>query len=279
MLSRKADAATSRPIQNERADAIWRAPAPPEPAGGVSAGTRSDAAGATQKDETMATNEDVRLWTRTQVENAQAFAVGHGRQHELYAEARKIVPGGRALEIGFGDGHLLRLLSQSYECHAADISEENVEQMRAAVPSVEFRVAGTDGKLPYPDGFFDLFVASEVLEHMDDAQLAVAVAEIGRVLKPGGHALVTVPAREDLSLNECYCPNCGHHFHKWGHKQSWTRARIEETFRSFRIRKLEERYFTGDHLNLFGKIEALVRRAASRFREMSGLTFLVILEK
>ena len=227
----------------------------------------------------MATNNDIRLWTRTQIDNAEAFAGGHERQRQLYDVARKTVPGGRALEIGFGDGHLLRLLSQTYETHAADITEDAVAQMRSAMPSVEFRVFGVDAKLPYPDGFFDLFVASEVLEHMDDAALATAVGEIGRVLKPGGHALITVPARENLSDNECYCPNCGHSFHKWGHKQSWTRARITDTFQNLRIVRIEERYFAGEGLNLFGRIEALVRRAAARFREMSGVTFLVVLRK
>lgn len=227
----------------------------------------------------MATNSDVRLWTHHQTDNAENLALGHSRQREIYEEVRKIVPGGRALEIGFGDGTLLRMLSQSYECHAADISEANVAQMREKVPGVEFRVMGVDGKLPYPDGFFDLFVASEVLEHMDDAELETALGEIRRVLKDGGHALVTFPARENLKDNECFCPHCGHSFHKWGHKQSWTRERVDSTFRGFRVLKVEERYFTGENLNLFGRIEALVRRTASRFREMSGLTFLVILRK
>ncbi|HAE59650.1 MAG TPA: class I SAM-dependent methyltransferase [Anaerolineae bacterium] len=47
--------------------------------------------------------------------------------------------------------------------------------------------------LPYPDSSFDLILSHEVLEHvLDDRQ---AVAEMARVLKPGGRAIIFVPNR------------------------------------------------------------------------------------
>ena len=47
--------------------------------------------------------------------------------------------------------------------------------------------------LPYPDASFDRIIAAEVLEHIvDDEQ---AIAELARVLRPGGTIAVTVPAR------------------------------------------------------------------------------------
>ncbi|MCG2786735.1 MAG: methyltransferase domain-containing protein [Anaerolineae bacterium] len=47
--------------------------------------------------------------------------------------------------------------------------------------------------LPYPDSSFDLILSHEVLEHvLDDRQ---AVAEMARVLKPGGRAVIFVPNR------------------------------------------------------------------------------------
>jgi SAM-dependent methyltransferase len=46
--------------------------------------------------------------------------------------------------------------------------------------------------LPFPDASFDLVLATDIIEHVDDDVLALG--EIRRVLKPGGRVLVTVPA-------------------------------------------------------------------------------------
>ncbi|WP_420610526.1 class I SAM-dependent methyltransferase [Candidatus Poriferisodalis sp.] len=47
--------------------------------------------------------------------------------------------------------------------------------------------------LPYPDASFDRIIAAEVLEHIVDDERAIA--ELARVLRPGGTIAVTVPAR------------------------------------------------------------------------------------
>jgi SAM-dependent methyltransferase len=46
--------------------------------------------------------------------------------------------------------------------------------------------------IPLRDGCADAIVATDILEHLDDD--AGALAEFYRVLKPGGHAVITVPA-------------------------------------------------------------------------------------
>jgi ubiquinone/menaquinone biosynthesis C-methylase UbiE len=138
---------------------------------------------------------------------------------------------------------------------------------------------GLDGSLPYPDENFDVFIASEVLEHLDDQQLSSTVAEMHRVLRQGGHALLTFPARERLKENECYCPHCGETFHKWGHKQQWNEQKIRQVFKDFAIERLGERYFMPLQLNAFGRIEGYARIILSKFRRMSNMTFFVILRK
>lgn len=45
--------------------------------------------------------------------------------------------------------------------------------------------------LPFPESHFDLLIANHVLEHVDDDRRAVA--EIVRVLKPGGYAILQTP--------------------------------------------------------------------------------------
>ena len=57
-------------------------------------------------------------------------------------------------------------------------------------------VRGSATRLPFADDLFDVIIALDVLEHIPDHQ--TAAREIARVLKPGGHLLVTVPAYRSL---------------------------------------------------------------------------------
>ena len=68
--------------------------------------------------------------------------------------------------------------------------------MAAAARSTPASCAGTvqgdATRLPFADGSFDRMIAAEVLEHIPDD--AAAIAELARVLQPGGTMAVTVPA-------------------------------------------------------------------------------------
>lgn len=50
-------------------------------------------------------------------------------------------------------------------------------------------VVGTADALPFPDAAFDVVVSTEMLEH--DPSPWLSLAEMGRVLKPGGHLILT----------------------------------------------------------------------------------------
>ena len=50
--------------------------------------------------------------------------------------------------------------------------------------------------MPFADASFDFVLATDVIEHVDDDRRAAA--EILRVLRPGGRALITVPAFQSL---------------------------------------------------------------------------------
>ena len=58
-------------------------------------------------------------------------------------------------------------------------------------PAPRWRVQGDALHLPFADGAFDRVIASEVLEHIPDD--VAAMAELARVLRPGGTMAVTVP--------------------------------------------------------------------------------------
>lgn len=98
-------------------------------------------------------------------------------------------PGLRLLDVGCGQGrHAFEALRREAAVVALDREAAECKELRAAdVVAVNADVVA----LPFADASFDRIVAAEVLEHVDD-DLA-AVAELARVLRPGGLLAVTVP--------------------------------------------------------------------------------------
>ncbi len=205
------------------------------------------------------------LWTYHQTDNSVNLKQGYPRQEMILKKVNKLIQRGRILEIGFGDGYLLNKLARHYECYGADISKSNVNQMKDRIKNVTFNLIDVDGKLPYEDNFFDGFVASEVLEHMDDEELVICIDEIHRILKPGGIAIITFPAEENLKKNECFCPNCQTKFHKWGHKQRFDKVVVKKIFKRFSLISLGEYYgkFIGNSFfeRIFGNIAWAIQTA------------------
>jgi SAM-dependent methyltransferase len=76
---------------------------------------------------------------------------------------------------------------------------------------------GRAESLPLEDGSVDIAIASDVIEHLPDD--AAAVREIVRVLRPGGLALITVPAYPSLM---------GAHDRALGHHRRYTKASLLE---------------------------------------------------
>lgn len=99
----------------------------------------------------------------------------------------------RVLDAGCGDGrNLAYLLRRGFECFGIDRDPAAVERVRALAaelgdaPPANF-VAGEVDRLPWEDGSMDAVLCSAVLHFADDeAHFGRMVAEMGRVLAPGG---------------------------------------------------------------------------------------------
>lgn len=112
------------------------------------------------------------------------------------AEIVRIVPhkaGITILDAGCGEGHLLSELYKKnaqgayYGVDATDIA---LKKARERCPFAHF-YHGDLSRLDFSDGFFDVIVATEVLEHIIEYE--EVIAELLRVLKKGGVLIVTFP--------------------------------------------------------------------------------------
>jgi len=124
--------------------------------------------------------------------------------------ARVAPPGSKVLEVGCGPGHLSTRLARDHglDVTGLDLDPAMIKRARASVgrlgagvPAPTF-VVGDVAALPFADGSFDTVVSTLSLHHWADP--AAGLAEIARVLRPGGRALVwdirpgAVPLHEGL---------------------------------------------------------------------------------
>lgn len=184
-----------------------------------------------------------RIWEYFQNEGVASFADAVPRYKFLVKRLTAALPqGSRVLNIGAGSGQLERMLSQrGFAVSALDPGESVIR--RLVGDGIDGHV-GSAERMPFDKDLFDAVVASEVLEHLDPAQCELALAEIQRVLKEGGLFLGTVPFNEKLAGSQTVCPECGHHFHRWGHRQAFDRAGLDRLLGSrFSVRSLSTRTF------------------------------------
>ncbi len=114
--------------------------------------------------------------------------------------------GETVLELGFGTGHCLKQIAESVgengKVYGIDISSGMLEVSRRRLEETGLldRVVlycGDALKLPYEDNNFDAVFMSFTLELFDTPEIPEVLAEIRRVLKPGGRLGVVSMSKED----------------------------------------------------------------------------------
>lgn len=97
---------------------------------------------------------------------------------------------GDALDLACGTGrHARRMVELGHRVEGVDLTPEMLKHAAASVPQASFR-EGDLRAIPAPSESYDLVVCGLALAHVAD--LATAIAEIARVLRPGGVAILSV---------------------------------------------------------------------------------------
>ena len=136
----------------------------------------------------------------------------------------------RLLDAGCGTGRNLVEFGRLGIAEGIDVSPQAVDFCRSR--GLEGVRQGALEELPFEDGRFDLLLATDVIEHLDDDRHALL--ELRRVARPGARLVVTVPAyrwlwsQHDTSLQ---------------HRRRYTAARLRERATAAGWRAQVETYF------------------------------------
>lgn len=129
-------------------------------------------------------------------------------------EARRSPEVRRVLDLGCGVGrHVLAFSRAGLECYGLDRSDSAIAETRARAASEGLDidlVVGDFQRLPYPDGFFDYVLAWNVIFHGLEDEVAVAIGEVARVLRPAGLFQTTMLSKRnvDYGVGVELSPNC-----------------------------------------------------------------------
>jgi 2-polyprenyl-3-methyl-5-hydroxy-6-metoxy-1,4-benzoquinol methylase len=108
-------------------------------------------------------------------------------------------PASRVLDVGCGEGRFAANLAQAgMAVVGVDVAEEPLRRARARHPSLDLRMVPAESAWPLPDASFDVVWAGETIEHVADTR--GWLAELRRLLRPGGRLLLSTPAHGRLVM-------------------------------------------------------------------------------
>lgn len=229
-------------------------------------------------------NQNQKIWDHFQTDQREVFKNSYPRFKFILNLIKKQKKNGKVLDVGLGDGYLLKILAKNnYECFGIDIAKEsinaNAKEFKKQNLTIKLK-EGNINKIPFANDSFDFITASEVLEHLDDKDLALGIKEISRCLKKNSVFIGTVPANENLKENICFCPYCKKKFHRWGHKQSFTKKKLTKLLSPyFKDLKIYKKPLILKS-NLIEKIKTSIKWGANIFwPELISGSFIIIAKK
>jgi len=139
------------------------------------------------------------------------FATGEQELGVVLQQIEEVHPGwlaattptGRAIDFGCGVGRLTQTLSRVFaRCDGVDIAPSMIDQARrhaeetGAADRCTFHVNTTSTLSAFADDTFDFGYSAHVFQHMEPQFAASYVAELVRVLRPGGILAFQIPTEQ-----------------------------------------------------------------------------------
>ena len=131
-------------------------------------------------------------------------------------ELAGIRPGDRVLDVGCGTGDLTLVAAARAgaqgEVVGIDASPEMIEVARQKTPqgtSARFEIALIE-RIPFPDNYFDVVLSSLMLHHLPGDLKQRGLAEVRRVLKPGGRVLIVDMSSRPSEVGKALLSLSGH---------------------------------------------------------------------
>ena len=111
---------------------------------------------------------------------------------------------GSVLDFGSGPARGIRLFAKhadTMDIHGCDVDADAIEWCQANMPYGSYLVNSESLPTPYPDNHFDLIYAVSVFSHLSEGSHHEWLSELGRILAPGGRAVLTVLGEHALGLH------------------------------------------------------------------------------
>lgn len=166
-----------------------------------------------------------------------------------------LLPKERLLDLGCGGGrHAFEAARRGAHVVALDAGASEIDDVRAVFAAmveageldetaVALALRGDARRLPFEDEAFDRIIASEVLEHIHED--TDAMAELARVLRPGGVLAATVPRFGPEAVN--WALSRQYHDVPGGHVRIYRRSVLEQRLRSVGLRPVGHHHAHGLH--------------------------------
>jgi ubiquinone/menaquinone biosynthesis C-methylase UbiE len=168
---------------------------------------------------------------------------------QAIADRLAMIHGGRVLDVGTGEGEFIETLMKTLKSFDSvvgiDINQEDLAKGREAFPDQQVEFIEMDAEiLDFADASFDTVCIANSLHHL--AAAPRVLAEMKRVLKPGGHFIVEEMHQDGKQSEAQRTDILEHHWvakidrlQGIYHRETWTRNEIQAELKALKLSNLE----------------------------------------